>query len=59
MGQHRVIVWGEPHDVTTYRKSKTVWICSGEYNGESYIIQDQTEGASVKRWREWAQYKGG
>jgi hypothetical protein len=58
MGEHVVRVWDKPYPVSTYRKSKSVWIASGEYMGESHSSQDQTEGAAVKRWREWAQYKG-
>jgi len=59
MGQHRVVVWGQQYPVTTYQKSKSVWVATGEYMDESHSTEDRTEGAAVKRWREWAQYKGG
>jgi hypothetical protein len=59
MSEHTVLVWGKQHSVTTYRKSKSVWVATGTYMGESHSTQDQTEGAAIKRWREWAEYKGG
>jgi hypothetical protein len=58
MSEFTVMVWDKPHVVTTYRKYKTVWVASGTYMGESHSTQGQSEGAAVKRWREWAQYKG-
>jgi hypothetical protein len=58
MSVHRVIVWDKPYEVETYRKYKTVWVASGEYEGEFHSTQGQTEGAAIIRWREWAQYKG-
>jgi len=58
MGIHRVIVWDKPYAVTTDKLSKSVWRASGEYGGEHNSTQDRTEGAAVRRWREWAEYKG-
>jgi hypothetical protein len=52
------MVHDKPYEVTTHQKSKTVWIASGEYMGERHSTQDKTEGAAIKRWREWAEYKG-
>jgi hypothetical protein len=57
MSSHVVMVWDKPYTVTTDRISKSVWRASGEYMGQSHSTQDRTEGAAVKRWREWAQYK--
>lgn len=59
MSTHRVMVWSKPYEVTTYQKSKSVWVATGEYMGESHSTTGQTEGAAIIRWREWAQYKGG
>jgi hypothetical protein len=53
-----VMVHGERYDVTTHHKSKSVWIASGEYMGERKSTQDQSEGAAIRCWREWAEYKG-
>jgi hypothetical protein len=58
MSSHRVMVWDKPYAITTYRKSKSVWIASGEYMGKSNSTEGRTEGAAIKRWREWAQYVG-
>lgn len=58
MSEHRVMVWGKPYIVTTHQKSKSVWIATGEYMGESKSVQDRSPGAAVKRWCEWAEYKG-
>lgn len=58
MATHRVRVWNKPYEVRTDRLSKTVWRATGEYMDESHSVQDRTEGAAVKRWCEWARYKG-
>ena len=59
MPDHNVKVWGKSHTVTTYQKTKSVWIVVGEYMGETIQTQDRTEGAAVKRWKERAHSKGG
>ncbi len=58
MGQHTVKVWDKPHTVTTNQKSKSVWVCGGEYMGEYHTTEDRSESTAIKRWREWATYKG-
>jgi hypothetical protein len=58
MNNHTVFVWDEPCTVTVRRKSKSAWIASGDYKGTTITVEDQTEGAAVKRWREAAQYQG-
>ena len=55
---HTVNVWGKPYEVTTARRSKSVWVCSGSYMGEHHSTQDRTESTAIKRWCEWARYKG-
>jgi hypothetical protein len=52
------MVWGQPHVVTVYRKSETVYEVVGNYMCESIRVEDQSEGAAIKRWREAAEYKG-
>ena len=54
---HTVIVSGEPHSVTVYRRSKIVYIATGEYKGEQFSVEDRSIGIALKRWREAAQYK--
>jgi hypothetical protein len=52
MSKHTVIVWSEPYTIEVYRKYKSVWVASGDYRGTTITVQDQMEGAAVKRWRE-------
>ncbi|MBB2964733.1 hypothetical protein [Methylobacterium sp. R2-1] len=56
--QHRVIVWQKPYMISTAQRSKSVWIASGDYEGQSIQTQDRTEGAAIKRWCEAARYRG-
>ena len=56
--EHRVIVWDKPYIITVDQKSKSVWVAVGDYLGESIRVQDQSEGAAIKRWCEAARYKG-
>src|ERR1700733_3468266 len=46
--KQRVVVWGERVDVEVYRRSKTVWIARGEYNGKSYEGKASTRGSAAK-----------
>ena len=48
------MVWGEPHIVTVYRKSEIVYEAIGNYMCETICVNDQSEGAAIKRWREAA-----
>jgi hypothetical protein len=56
--KYTVIVWGEPQEVTVHKVSKSRWVASGTYMGDFKQTKDATEGSAVKRWREWAEYKG-
>jgi hypothetical protein len=56
--QHTVYVWEKPQVISVYQKSKTVWIASGKYMGELKQVKDRSESSAIKRWREWARYKG-
>jgi hypothetical protein len=49
-----VFVWDEPHVVTVYREHQSVWLAVGDYEGKSISVQDGSEGAVLKRWREVA-----
>jgi hypothetical protein len=53
-----VNVWGKPHVISVYQKSKSVWVAVGDYKGESIMVEDRSKGAALKRWREVASYKG-
>lgn len=58
-GKIVVNVWDKRYEVSYYQKSKSVWIATGEYMGVSHSTKDATKGAAIKRWQEWARYKGG
>ncbi len=58
MPEHRVEVWGKSYTVTTYQKSKTVWIAVGEYMGKRIEVKDRSEATAIKWWREAARFKG-
>ena len=49
-----VFVWDEPHVVSVYREHQGVWVAVGDYEGKSISVQDRSEGAALKRWRESA-----
>jgi hypothetical protein len=51
------VVWGKQVEVEVYRRSKTVWIARGEYNGKSYESKASTPGAAAKAWADEAQYQ--
>jgi hypothetical protein len=53
-----IVVFNHPFKVETHQKSKAVWVASGKYNGENIAVQDQTEGAAIKRWKEAALNRG-
>jgi hypothetical protein len=53
-----VSVWGKPYEISLYRKSKSVWIAVGDYMGTTITVQDRSEGAAIKRWREAAEHRG-
>lgn len=57
MAQLTVMVWGKPHTITVYRKSKSIWIAVGNYMGDHLEAQGRSEPTAAKRWREAARYK--
>ena len=58
MAAHTVIVWGKEVRITVERRSKSVWIATGDYMGTTIQVKAATEGAAIKRWRETAEYQG-
>jgi hypothetical protein len=53
-----VIVWGKPHVVTVYQKSKSEWIVAGQYKNKQIQVTDSGYNAAIKRWREAATDRG-
>ena len=57
--EHKITVWNETCSVTTYQKSKSVWMAVGEYMGQTKEIKGSSAGSALSAWKEWARYKGG
>jgi hypothetical protein len=57
-GKTTVTVRGKPYDISTRQKSKSIWVASGGCNGAWHSTEDRTEGAAVKQWQDWAEYRG-
>jgi hypothetical protein len=53
-----LVVWGQQCEITVYQKSKSVWIASGDYMGESIQTKGSSERAAAAHWRDAAHYKG-
>lgn len=56
--KHRVEVWSRNYEVHVDQRSKTVWVASGDYEGQTITVTDRTPTSALKRWREAARYKG-
>lgn len=54
-----VKVWDRQFVIQVVRQSKTVWVASGEYMGETISVKDRSASTATKRWRETATYRGG
>ncbi|WJR78765.1 hypothetical protein [Bradyrhizobium sp. NP1] len=57
LGPTMVSVFGKPYAVSTRQKSKSVWVATGYYEGTRHSAEDRTEGAAVKQWQIWAEYR--
>jgi hypothetical protein len=61
--EHVVEVWGKPHVILVYPKSRgfwrprSVWIAAGNYLGESIEVTASSEGSAIERWRDIARYR--
>lgn len=53
-----VDVWGKSCGVRACQKSKSVWIASGEYMGQSLVSNGSSAQSAAAHWREAATYKG-
>jgi len=56
--EYTVEVWGHPHDITVYQKSKSVWIAVGNYMGERIEVKASSPSSAAKHWAQAAKYKG-
>jgi len=55
----KVLVGGRSHEISVYRKSKSVWIAVGDYIGVTITVQDRSEGANQKAFDEYQAQSGG
>ncbi len=55
--EHTVEVWGKSYTVTTYQKSKSVWIAVGDYMGKRIEVEDRSKTTAIKAWRDAARFK--
>jgi hypothetical protein len=44
--EHTVQIWGQPHQVTVYSKSREVWVAVGNYLGERIESKGRTESGA-------------
>ena len=56
--RHRVKVWSETIEIETYQKSKSVWIATGSYLGQTFEVKDRSSSAAANAWRTAAEYRG-
>jgi hypothetical protein len=56
--ERTVMVWGKPHTISVYQKSKTVWAAVGDYMDERIEVKDRSRGTVVAAWRRAAEYRG-
>ena len=56
-GETVVIVHNNLCVVSVKRKSTTVWTAVGDYMGQSILVEDQSYGAALLRWRVTAGHK--
>jgi hypothetical protein len=57
--QRTINVRDEPQDVQLYRKSKSVWIAAGHYQGRTIEVKGRTSSQALASWREAARDRGG
>lgn len=58
MAVQRVVVWGKPYEISVYQRSKSVWIATGDYMGQTLEVKGASETTAARRWQEAATYKG-
>lgn len=57
--ERTVDVWGKPHVVTLWQRSKSAWIATGETLGQHVEVQGRSAGYALARWRDAARYRTG
>ena len=57
--QIHVIVWGKPEIVDVHQRSKSVWVATGSYMGQSHETTGRSAAQAAGAWRVWATTVGG
>jgi len=52
--QITIDVWGQPETVDVQKRSESVWIATGRYNGQPHEGEGRTAQAAAEDWRYWA-----
>jgi hypothetical protein len=53
-----VEVFGKRHEITVRQKSKSVWIASGNYGGQSMQAEGASASSARDHWQEIVRYRG-
>lgn len=57
MAVHIVEAYPEKCEVHTYQRSKTVWIASGTFQGESLTQKGGSERSALRHWKDIAEFR--
>lgn len=57
MAVHTVNAYPETCQVHTYQRSKSVWIATGTFQGETLQQTGRSEGAALARWKDVAEWR--
>jgi hypothetical protein len=56
--ERTVQIWDQPHVISVYQKSKSVWIAVGDYMGQRFEVKGSSPTSAAKHWAEAARYRG-
>ena len=56
--ERTVYVAEEPHVITVYQKSQSVWIAVADYMGERVEGKGSSASSAAKAWADAARFKG-
>ncbi len=57
-GEYKAEVWGRQQNVSVHQESKSVFIATGEYLGQSITVKGRSVGQALKAWKNAATYRG-
>jgi hypothetical protein len=56
-GTYSVSIGSKTYEVTVYQRSKSVWIATGDFMGETLKVKDRSQTTALSAWREAARYR--